>query len=930
MKRAAAVVLIALVATTVAFATEDLVLDDFEYESVEAAREAWVPDENSEPVGLFEREDGRTALQMNADFTDPESGRAVYDRDVDLDLSRWGRFSFDMYIDDPGLFGSFTIYFRSGDGWYGSGAPLGRKGWNHIELSRANFGTEDDPAGWDQIDGIRLSGWRGSEGTGFMAVDNLMAHREPYAIVMGTNTIEKQGGEARTVEQTAEVVANLLADAGVRTSTIGDGDVEEGALSDYEFAIFPYNPDISEAEIEAIGEYVEGGGHVMAFYQVPEGLDEILGVQDIGWQQAEEGQLSEIRFVEGLDGFQGMPESVAQSSWNLTVGEPLGEAQVIAWWHDADGENTNLPAFIASDAGIWMSHILTRTNQAAKQRMLVSMLGRYVPEVWPQIAQTAILGPDRIGHIQGTDDAIEWIEGHAEDAADPAAVEEAMTEHRRMIAAAKDALEDGEFAQAADTAADGWDRLRDAYLLAQDSRDAEFRAWWNHSGTGAFGTWEESMQNLEATGFNAVVPNMLWGGVAHYESDYLPESSVVAEQGDQIAECVAAAKRHGIEVHVWKVNWNLGRVPDEFLQQLREENRLQQSRSGKEIGWLCPSDPRNLELELNTMVEVARNYDVDGVHFDYIRYPGMQGCYCEGCHERFERDTGITVEDWPEALFSEELEETWVQWRCDNISRLVEATAREVRAIKPHCKISAAVFRNYPSCRRAVGQDWVYWIEQGWLDFICPMDYITSDPGFATTVSRQMEQVGGRIPLYPGIGAWRLGTADRVAGQINITRELGADGFILFNYSGDLAENVAPGLGKSLLAEEAVHPHNGPQFEFEFEGELTRERTYGLHVEPGAALRATVKRSEVVPGREFGPVEATVVLQDAEGLTLVELGTLPAAGGPVEVVCNPPNGLMRLAVVGEYEDANGEMQPFVSRSLPIVAGDIAEDIAPLL
>ncbi|MGM0492484.1 MAG: glycoside hydrolase family 10 protein, partial [Armatimonadota bacterium] len=574
------------------------------------------------------------------------------------------------------------------------------------------------------------------------------------------------------------------------------------------------------------------------------------------------------------------------------------------------------------------------TNRTPKQRMLVSMLGRYVPEIWPQVAENALEGLDRIGHIDGIDEALAWIERHAADAPDPAAIERLVAEHRDLLADARAATAAEQYPSAVDTAGEAWDRLRDAYLLAHTPRDAEFRAWWEHSGTGAFDTWEESMQNLADNGFNAVVPNMLWGGVALYESDYLPHHPVVAERGDQIAECVAAGKRHGIEVHPWKVNWRMGSAaPEEFVQQLREEGRLQRSFAGEEMEWLCPSDPRNLELELNTMVEVARNYDVDGVHFDYIRYPGTQSCYCDGCHERFERDTGLRVENWPEDLRTDEFEDAWTQWRCDQISALVEATAREVRAIKPHVKISAAVFQNYPGTRASIGQDWLHWVEQGWVDFLCPMNYTNSDATFATTVARQVQQVAGRVPLYPGIGASASRStlsADRVAGQVQIARNLGADGFTIFNYAFDQAQNIVPGLGRALLAGEAVHPHNAPAFEFALDGELTRERTFGLHLQPGDGVAATVTRVEDVPGRDFGDIEAYVVLQDAAGRPLIELGRLPADAGRAEVRFNPPGGLTRLAVVGDYEDAAGERRRFVTRSLPIVTGEIAADVAGIL
>ena len=68
--------------------------------------------------------------------------------------------------------------------------------------------------------------------------------------------------------------------------------------------------------------------------------------------------------------------------------------------------------------------------------------------------------------------------------------------------------------------------------------------------------WDRFDYMLADAGFTAILPNMLWGGVAFYPSKVLPVAADVATRGDQIAECLAAAKKYGIEVHVWKVNWN--------------------------------------------------------------------------------------------------------------------------------------------------------------------------------------------------------------------------------------------------------------------------------------------------------------------------------------------------------------------------------------
>ncbi len=919
-----AAVILALSPAVAAHATEEMTIDDFEYGTSEAAQAAWVAAEDSLPAGIMEH-DGGTALQLNADFT-TDSRRAVYDREVDLDLSRWGRFTLDVYIDEPGLFGSFTLYFQTEGGWYAASVSLGKQGWKTVLIPRSAFRVEDEPSGWQHITGIRLAAWRGAEKKGFCAVDNFKAYRENKVVVQGTNT---KGSEARTVQGCAERVSNMLQEAGVNIGTIGDEDVEAGALEGRELAIFAYNPDMTEAEVEKVRQFVADGGKVFLFYTLPTGMADILGIKQTGWTQREyDGQFSQIRLE--ADDIPGLPAEVSQDSWNVTIVEPVEDrARVIGWWHDSEGKDTTYPAFTMSDAGVFMSHILLGDDYANKKALMVALVGHYLPNIWPEVADKALKGPGRIGHIEGVEAARAWIEAQAAELPNAADIGEQLAASTDAHQQALDLVNAQQYPQAVTAAGEAYQRLGEAYLLAHLPRAGEFRGCWNHSGTGAYDTWEASMKNLHDCGMNAIMPNMSWGGVALYESEYLPHAPVVAEKGDQIALCVAAAKKYGIEVHPWKVNWNLGRVPEDFKQQLLDEGRLQVDYNGNTVNWLCPSDPRNQELELNTMVEVARNYDVDGVHFDYIRYPGSNTCFCEGCRKRFQKDTGIEVENWPQdTRDKDDVKEAWIQWRCDQISRLVRRTSEEVRKIKPDCKISAAVFGSYPGCRVGVGQDWVHWIEQGWLDFVCPMDYITSDASFAGIVATQMSQVAGRVPLYPGIGAWRLGTPDRVAGQIEIARNLGGDGFILFNYTRSLADDMLPELARGILAQRTeVLPHNAPSFQFAL-GQPGSDATYGLHVAEGATVEATVSRGEDIPGRDFGAVSGTVVLQDADGREVRQLGQAPTQAQAVKVTFSARRGLFRLAVIGEAS-AGGQPRSFVCRSLPIIFGGIREDIAVL-
>jgi uncharacterized lipoprotein YddW (UPF0748 family) len=222
---------------------------------------------------------------------------------------------------------------------------------------------------------------------------------------------------------------------------------------------------------------------------------------------------------------------------------------------------------------------------------------------------------------------------------------------------------------------------------------------------------------------------------------------------------------------------------------------VQQDADGKvEEHWLCPSHPENQQLEIDSMVEVARRYPVDGLHFDYIRYPSSNYCFCAGCRSRFEQHVGRPVADWPGAVrIPGELRSQWLDWRRDQITAVVRAVAEQARQVRPGIRISAAVFSNWPRDRDSVGQDWKLWCEKGYLDFVCPMDYTDSNQTFRTSVRNQTGWAAGK-PLYPGIGlsCW----ADprdpvRLLEQIAICREFKTGGFTVFNYDQN-AEDVLP------------------------------------------------------------------------------------------------------------------------------------------
>jgi uncharacterized lipoprotein YddW (UPF0748 family) len=371
------------------------------------------------------------------------------------------------------------------------------------------------------------------------------------------------------------------------------------------------------------------------------------------------------------------------------------------------------------------------------------------------------------------------------------------------------------FTGAIEQAGQATEEIKQAFCMAQRPLPGEFRAFWCHSAFGVQGMdWDEAIRQLADNGFTAILPNMLWGGAAFYESKVLPVPSAVAARGDQIRQCVAACRKYGVQIHVWKVDWNLGSAaPKEFVQKMRQAGRLQANSHGKEEPWLCPSHPENQQLEIDAMLEVVRNYDVDGIHFDYIRYPDNEHCFCAGCKERFQRAAKVTLAHWPEDVMADgPARQQWLEWRRGNITSVVQRVSEQARAIKPKIKISAAVFRYWNTDRDGVGQDWKLWCDKGYLDFVCPMDYTEINGSFENMVSQQVEWAG-HTPCYPGLGVSASSShfgVDRAIEQINITRRYHTGGFVIFNYGAKECKGLLPMLGLGITARPETLTRSSP------------------------------------------------------------------------------------------------------------------------
>lgn len=770
-----------------------VIIDDFAYSSTNAARQAW-KGSPSVTVGNQGQWGNELVMLLPCDFA-TRASRCFWDRTVSLDLSGYTTFDLQIYAPDPSAISSFTLYFRSGAGWYSGGATLSGSGWQTLRFSRSDFLTEGTPSGWGAIDGIRLSPWKGAGRDTYLAVRQLRAFTPPVMIVR-----DHESSNMEVVDQTIERHVTWLGGYNIDCGVVSRADVEAGLLNGGKLAILPYNENISNLEWTNLETFVSGGGKLMVYYLLPARMQTLLGVRSLGWTPGDYAA-----WVFNDPSIAGLPSRVEQASWNITRAAPNGtlNSRVTALWYNSNGVSTGQAAWLTSDHGFFCTHVLLGDDVDQKSYALLCLISHFLPEVWKEAASGAIAEIGKVGPYQTYLEASGDIRQNASRRLRERPVAEQLSLVTSRLGAALSFEASTNYPAAIKAAKEARAALREAYYLSLRPVAPEFRAIWEHHATGPYpGNWPAAIENLATNGFTAVFPNMLWGGLAHYASAVLPRSTEFTNYGDQIAACVNAAHARGVEVHVWKVNWNLSGAPQSFINSLRAASRTQVSRDGSDIDWLCPSHPDNQALELASMLEVVRNYDVDGIHFDYIRYPDSTACYCPGCRTRFQAQSGLAVTNWPQdVLASGSLRTTFLNWRRQQITHLVASVHAQAKAAKPNVKISAAVFPNANSAYDEVGQDWRTWIDQGLVDFLCPMDYTTSLAGFTNLVSQQLGYAAGRIPVYPGIGAFILDT-DGTLVQIQETRKFKTGGFILFELSASSAANLLPKISEGATASE--------------------------------------------------------------------------------------------------------------------------------
>lgn len=318
---------------------------------------------------------------------------------------------------------------------------------------------------------------------------------------------------------------------------------------------------------------------------------------------------------------------------------------------------------------------------------------------------------------------------------------------------------------------------------------------------------DKVVDQAAAGGINALFVQVRGRGDAFYGSQLVPRSELLRNQPaqfDPLARLIERARARGLAVHAWinvLLTAHFSSLPPENLVSLRPE-WLMVSRSGargtppadpKGLLWwirrsaladgdaegyyLSPSVPGVAEHLEAVVRELVRAYPVDGVHFDFIRYPGPQYDYSAAALGAFERERG----GGDRLSLPAQRAEAWNDYRRETLTALAGRLAGAARAERKGLAISAAVAPDRATAVSQKFQDWPGWLASGLLDAICPMAYTADSRVFRQQVRDAQDQLRAGQAVWAGVGAYRLDVAGIVA-KIREARAQGASGVVLFSH----------------------------------------------------------------------------------------------------------------------------------------------------
>ncbi len=294
----------------------------------------------------------------------------------------------------------------------------------------------------------------------------------------------------------------------------------------------------------------------------------------------------------------------------------------------------------------------------------------------------------------------------------------------------------------------------DSYLKTLPSRTIETRAVWYRPPTNKFSILED-LDTMQKLGINLIFVETWWEGGLLYPNG--PVSQRPEFLGwDPLACIITEAHKRDIEVHAWlEVFFSGYKKPGEILTKHPDWAAVGLDgnipvKAEDDKYFIDPAHKEARAFILGMFVEMVKEYELDGLHLDYIRYPlgaPIPYGFSLNTQELFQKTTGLEFPWSPShpnwAAFN--------RFKEEQVTSFVAELREVVLRVRP-LEISAAVFPGNDALVNK-NQNWSDWIQNNYLDFICLMLYSRNTTTVEYWLQESINQIDNKIPYYPALAA---------------------------------------------------------------------------------------------------------------------------------------------------------------------------------
>lgn len=299
-------------------------------------------------------------------------------------------------------------------------------------------------------------------------------------------------------------------------------------------------------------------------------------------------------------------------------------------------------------------------------------------------------------------------------------------------------------------------------------------------------------------------------GDAYYNSHFEPQAKNLEKNYDPLGYLLKNKLSKLFRIHLW-LNvfyvWSadsLPTAPNHVLN--KEKNWLAQSKKAGDLLadypksvknerieglFISPLHPQAQEYFYKIVADLTRQYHVDGIHFDYIRFPNSNFDLNPAVTKKFRQENVIDparfllhpdtfVEKYSYAGY-EAFSNMWKNYLRDGLSDFIHQISGRLREKNPNLILTAAVKPDLTTARWKFFQDWERWVKKHWLDYVVPMNYAADTSVFSTRLKNYDRSISDHRYLV-GIALFNQPEKE-VISKIRQVEALDNAGYVLFSYT---------------------------------------------------------------------------------------------------------------------------------------------------